>query len=110
MNKLMLLLMLPVLFLLSGCWDMGTTSMTGYVVKMDGEGLIWRTMAVKVMEGSLNSGHVSEEINVPPSLISAFSEAQEKQCKVKITYRRELFIAPWRATSNLVAEDIDVIE
>lgn len=96
--------------LMSACWKCGTTSMTGYVVKMDGEGVIWQTMEAKVMEGSLQSGHTSEEINVPPVLVSVFEEAMNSQSKVKVTWQRELVVAPWRGSSNAIATKIEIIK
>jgi hypothetical protein len=95
------------LFLLAGCYDAGSTSIIGYIVKMDGEGLVWRTMEVKLMEGSMNSGHVSREITVPPELVPAFQKAQDDACLVKVTFRRELFVAPWRGSTTAIAVNIE---
>lgn len=106
MKKLMLVLAL----MLGGCWNTGTASLKGYVIKMDGQGVIWPTMEAKMMEGSLNSGHMSQEINVPGHLIRAFEEAQTSGKLVLVKYHGELVVAPWRAATNKIADSIEVVE
>lgn len=102
MKKLFLLFALC----LSGCWNMGQKSLKGYIVKMDGTGVIFRTMEIKMMEGSLNSGHMSDEINVPENLVSKFQDALDKGTLVKVIYHHELLVAPWRGASSDIADDI----
>jgi hypothetical protein len=118
MRKLFMLLILCLLIV--GCGDRSSGSRTGQITKLSYKGLIWKTWEGDMLMGglvtntdggssanvwsfSVDAASPKEQVD---SIVNSLQEAINSGRRVKVQYKEELFIAPWRAKTCYIVQSV----
>lgn len=116
----MLLMLVALLVICSGCIDYSSGTRVGVVTKFSRKGLLFKTWEGEVnlggfttdgpniwrfsLDSSLKHG---EDIG---SLIASIDKAQEKGKRVRLHYMQELYQAPWRGDTDHFVYKVETIQ
>jgi hypothetical protein len=105
----------------SGCWETSSGERVGIVTKLSCEGIFWKTWEGKLHFAGANgtiaadwsgfsldaSMHRGEDIE---ALSKRLVEAQCSGKRVKIIYREEMLVAPWRANTYCLVQAVEFVD
>ena len=102
---LVITILIGVLFLSSGCIEIGSGTAVDTIARVSYEGLIWKTWRVELTNdhplSDGNGGTITQRYGVSDeALAHSMQDYEASGQKVKLYYRSELLVWPWEYSDS----------
>lgn len=116
--SLLILLILPLV--LSGCWETSAGERAGVVTRFSLSGAVFNTYEGELHYAGANGTIVADSWRFSidaehlrhenlSDLVKTLNDAQLSGKRVKITYRGEMFVAPWRGDTDHLIQTVEIL-
>lgn len=116
MKKVMLMLLLVIPLIFTGCWEVSNGEKIGQITSIAQQGLFVKTWEAQIVRGGMNNGsgvtgqvsHFTVENN--NELVEQLTNAMYDGKEVKVKFHQEFATFARSESENIFAESMEVIE